>query len=151
MTDLLSISVAMFAGLMMTRALKKLHLPDVTAYLVAGVLIGPCLLGALKVPGLGFNSYEQLDGLSVISDLALGFIAFSIGNEFRLEQLKETGRQAFIVGIAQAVVTTIVVDLALLLVHFCHASGHDYPGGADPGGHRRRHRPCRHFDGGASV
>lgn len=118
MTDLLSISVAMFAGLMMTRALKKLHLPDVTAYLVAGVLIGPCLLGALKVPGLGFNSYEQLDGLSVISDLALGFIAFSIGNEFRLEQLKETGRQAFIVGIAQAVVTTIVVDLALLVVHF---------------------------------
>ena len=118
MTDLLSISVAMFAGLMMTRALKKLHLPDVTAYLVAGVLIGPCLLGALKVPGLGFNSYEQLDGLSAISDLALGFIAFSIGNEFRLEQLKETGRQAFIVGIAQAVVTTIVVDLALLVVHF---------------------------------
>lgn len=118
MTDLLSISVAMFAGLMMTRALKKLHLPDVTAYLVAGVLIGPCLLGALKVPGLGFNSYEQLDGLSVISDLALGFIAFSIGNEFRLEQLKETGRQAFIVGIAQAVVTAIVVDLALLVVHF---------------------------------
>ena len=118
MTDLLSISVAMFAGLMMTRALKKLHLPDVTAYLVAGVLIGPCLLGAMKVPGLGFNSYEQLDGLSVISDLALGFIAFSIGNEFRLEQLKETGRQAFIVGIAQAVVTTIVVDLALLVVHF---------------------------------
>lgn len=118
MTDLLSISVAMFAGLMMTRALKKLHLPDVTAYLVAGVLIGPCLLGALKVSGLGFNSYEQLDGLSVISDLALGFIAFSIGNEFRLEQLKETGRQAFIVGIAQAVVTTIVVDLALLVVHF---------------------------------
>ena len=118
MTDLLSISVAMFAGLMMTRALKKLHLPDVTAYLVAGVLIGPCLLGALKVPGLGFNSYEQLDGLSVISDLALGFIAFSIGNEFRLEQLKETGRQAFIVGIAQAVVTTIVVDLALLVEHF---------------------------------
>lgn len=118
MTDLLSISVAMFARLMMTRALKKLHLPDVTAYLVAGVLIGPCLLGALKVPGLGFNSYEQLDGLSVISDLALGFIAFSIGNEFRLEQLKETGRQAFIVGIAQAVVTTIVVDLALLVVHF---------------------------------
>lgn len=118
MTDLLSISIAMFAGLMMTRALKKLHLPDVTAYLVAGVLIGPCLLGALKVPGLGFNSYEQLDGLSVISDLALGFIAFSIGNEFRLEQLKETGRQAFIVGIAQAVVTAIVVDLALLVVHF---------------------------------
>lgn len=118
MTDLLSISVAMFAGLMMTRALKKLHLPDVTAYLVAGVLIGPCLLGALKVPGLGFNSYEQLDRLGVISDLALGFIAFSIGNEFRLEQLKETGRQAFIVGIAQAVVTTIVVDLALLVVHF---------------------------------
>ena len=117
MTSLLALSVAMFAGLMMTRAVKNLHLPDVTAYLVAGVLIGPCFIGALNIPGLGFYSYDQLEGLGLISDVALGFIAFSIGNEFRLSQLKETGRQAFIVGVLQAVAATLLVDAALLLFH----------------------------------
>ena len=107
----------MFAGLMLTRIGNKFRLPDVTAYLVAGVLIGPCLLGALGIPGLGFSGYEELHALGVISDVALGFIAFSIGNEFRLSQLRETGRQALIIGILQAVVTTLVVDCALLGLH----------------------------------
>ena len=87
----------MFAGLMMTRLLKKSHLPDVTAYLVAGVLIGPCFIGALGIPGIGFESYEELEGVGLISDVALGFIAFSIGNEFRLSQLKETGKHIHII------------------------------------------------------
>ena len=116
MSELLSLSVAMFAGLMMTRVLGRLKLPDVTAYLIAGVLIGPCCIGALHIPGLGFGSAEELDGLNLISLVALGFIAFSIGNEFRLSQLRETGRQALVIGILQAVVTTLLVDAALLLV-----------------------------------
>ena len=94
MTALLSLAVAMFAGLMMTRLLKKSRLPDVTAYLVAGVLIGPCAIGALHIPGIGFSSYEALESVGLISKVALGFIAFSIGNEFRMSQLKETGKQA---------------------------------------------------------
>ena len=118
LNELLNISVAMFAGLMLTRLGNKFRLPDVTAYLVAGVLIGPCVLGALHVPGLGFSSFEELDALGAISDVALGFIAFSIGNEFRLSQLRETGRQAFVIGILQAVITTLLVDCALLGVHF---------------------------------
>ena len=118
MSILLSLSVAMFAGLMMTRLIGRLKLPDVTAYLIAGVLIGPCMLGALCIPGFGFHSFEQLDVLGLVSQVALGFIAFSIGNEFRLSQLRETGRQALTIGILQAVVTTLLVDLALLLVHF---------------------------------
>ena len=118
MTELLSLSIAMFAGLMMTRVMTRWHLPDVTAYLIAGLLIGPCFVGALGVPGLGFASYEELHGLSLISDVALGFIAFSIGNEFRLSQLRETGKQALVIGILQAVITTCCVDLALLLFHF---------------------------------
>lgn len=118
MTALLSLSVAMFAGLMMTRAIKRFHLPDVTAYLVAGVLIGPCAVGALNLPGIGFRSYEELAGISVISDVALGFIAFSIGNEFRLSQLRETGRQALVIGILQAVITTLVTDAALIAFHY---------------------------------
>ena len=117
LNELLNISVAMFAGLMLTRLGNKLRLPDVTAYLVAGVLIGPCLIGALHIPGLGFSSFEERDSLGVISDVALGFIAFSIGNEFRLSQLRETGKQALVIGILQAVVTTLVVDAALLGLH----------------------------------
>ena len=115
---LLEISVALLAGLMMTRLMSRFHLPDVTAYLIAGVLIGPCLLGRLGISGVGFQSYASLDALGLISDVALGFIAFSIGNEFRLTALKETGRQAFIVGVVQAVVATLLVDAVLLGFHF---------------------------------
>ena len=117
MTELLSLSVAIFAGLMMTRVMSLWKLPDVTAYLVAGVLIGPSLIGSLGIPGLGFKSFEELEGLGLISDVALGFIAFSIGNEFRLSQLRETGKQATIIGILQAVITALLVDLALIVFH----------------------------------
>ena len=116
MSELLSLSVAMFAGLMMTRVLGKLKLPDVTSYLIAGVLIGPCCLGALHIPGLGFGSAGELESLNLISLVALGFIAFSIGNEFRLSQLRETGKQALVVGVLQAVAATLLVDLVLLLI-----------------------------------
>ena len=118
MTTLLSIAFALFAGLMMTRIMSKFHLPDVTAYLIAGLLIGPYFLGRLGIPGIGFSSYEQLDGLDLISNVALGFIAFSIGNEFRLSALKKTGRQATIIGIFQACMATVLVDLVLICFHF---------------------------------
>ena len=118
MQTLLLIAVALFAGLLMTRLFVKFHLPDVTAYLVAGVLIGPCVLGRLGIPCLGFNTFEQVDSLSMISDVALGFIAFAIGHEFRLSALKQTGKQATIIGILQAVVATICVDISLVALHF---------------------------------
>jgi len=118
MSVLLSVSVAMLAGLLMTRVLKPLHLPAVTAYLVAGVLIGPYCLGALHIDGLGFTSAEAVSRLSLVSEVALGFIAFSIGNEFRLEDLKHIGRQALIIGVFQAVAATVLVDFALIALHF---------------------------------
>lgn len=114
MSTLLSISVALLAGLLMTRVLKPFRMPDVTAYLLAGVLVGPFCLGQLGVAGLGFNSLESVASLSLIAEVALGFIAFSIGNEFRLDELKHTGHQALVVGIVQALVATLFVDLALL-------------------------------------
>lgn len=118
MNILLSVSVALLAGLLMTRVFKPFKLPAVTAYLIAGVLIGPYCLGALDiVDGLGFSSMEEVSSLSVISQVALGFIAFSIGSEFRLEDLKKIGKQAFIIGIFQALVATLFVDLALFAVH----------------------------------
>ena len=118
MEILLSLSVALFVGLMLSRIAKKLNLPAVTAYLVAGILVGPYLLGSLNIKGLGFNSMEQVESLSLLSDVALGFIAFSIGNEFRLSQLKKTGKQATVIGIFQAVVATLLVDAVLIGVHF---------------------------------
>ncbi len=118
MQSLLLIATALFAGLLMTRLFKKFNLPDVTAYLVTGVLIGPCCLGALGIQGLGFTTFEEVDSLGVISDVALGFIAFAIGHEFRLSALKQTGRQATIIGILQAVITTVVVDVILIVFHF---------------------------------
>lgn len=117
MSTLLSVSIALLAGLIMTRVFKPLKLPSVTAYLIAGVLVGPYCLGALHVPGLGFNSAEAVAGMSLLSEVALGFIAFSIGNEFRLSDLKHTGKQAVIIGIFQALVATLFVDIALVVTH----------------------------------
>ena len=114
---LISIAVAMLVGLMLTRPAKLFGLPAVTGYLVAGLLIGPYLLGALGVEGLGFNSMEQVESMSILTQTALGFIAFTIGNEFRLSQLKNMGKKAITIGIAQAVGTTIAVDVILIVVH----------------------------------
>lgn len=118
MQVLLCLSVALFAGLMLSRLAKLVKLPAVTAYLVAGILIGPYLIGALGIPGLGFVSMDDIKTYSIISDVALGFIAFSIGNEFRLSQLKKIGKQATVIGIWQAVFTTVLVDIALIALHF---------------------------------
>lgn len=113
----LSLSIALLAGLLLSRLVKIVKLPAVTAYLIAGVLIGPFIIGALDIPGIGISA-EQIEGFGIISDLALGFIAFSMGNEFRLAQLKKIGKQATFIGIAQALVTTIVVDAGLIGLHF---------------------------------
>ncbi|MBE7077839.1 MAG: cation:proton antiporter [Clostridiales bacterium] len=118
MQALLSLSIALLAGLMLSRVAKLAKLPAVTAYLVAGILIGPYCLGAFGVKGLGFVSMEDIETYSLLCDVALGFIAFSIGNEFRLSQLKKIGKQATIIGIFQAVFTTLLVDAALITVHF---------------------------------
>lgn len=117
MSTLLSVSIALLFGLLMTRVFKPLKLPSVTAYLIAGVIIGPYCLGRLGIAGLGFASSESVSALGLISDVALGFIAFSIGSEFRLEDLKHTGKQAFIIGIFQALVATLFVDVALYGLH----------------------------------
>ena len=118
MEILLSLSIALLAGLLLSRLAKLVNLPAVTAYLVAGILVGPYLLGQFGVNGLGFISESNVHSFAIVCDVALGFIAFSIGNEFRLSQLKQIGKQATIVGILQAVVTTLLVDIALILLHF---------------------------------
>lgn len=119
---LLTLSIALLSGLLLSRLAKKVGLPAVTAYLVAGVLIGPFFLGKL---GIGFNAETNSPHYySILSDLALGFIAFAIGNEFRLAQLKKIGKQATIIGIAQALFTTVVVDIALIALSFILPEGY---------------------------
>ena len=101
MLPLMTTSVALLAGLMATRVFKKMHLnfPDVTAFLLAGLAVGPFCLGRLGIPGLGFCTFEDIASLGLLSNVALGFIAFSIGSEFRLSELQHTGRQALVIGI----------------------------------------------------
>ena len=117
MEILLAIGIAMFAGLFLSRLTSKWNLPDVTSYLVAGVLVGPLVLGQLGVPGLGFNSMEFVEKMGLLCDVALGFIAFSIGSEFRVSALRQTGKQATVIAIFQALTATVLVDLTLLGLH----------------------------------
>ena len=128
---LLSVAISLFAGLMLTRVLKPLKLPDVTSYLIGGVLIGTFCLGRFILNGysMGFNSeVAPADSFSLISDCALGFIAFDIGNEFRISELKKTGKQATVIGILQALAATVCVDIALIITHsiLLKVTGKDY-------------------------
>ncbi len=126
MSVLLCLSIALLVGLLLSRLAKKVNLPAVTAYLVAGILVGPYLLGQIPLEGLGFTATiidgkvksHFIESFTILSDVALGFIAFAIGNEFRLTQLKKIGKQATIIGILQAVITTVLVDIALIALHF---------------------------------
>ena len=114
---LLCLAIALLGGLLMSRLAKVVNLPAVTAYLITGLLLGPFVIGRFGVLGLGFTSLEIVDSLKILSQVALGFIAFAIGNEFRLSQLKVMGKQAVTVRILQAVGTTILVDAALIVTH----------------------------------
>ncbi len=127
MTTLLALSIALLAGLLMTRACKPLGLPAVTGYLIAGILIGPFCLGHLGVEGLGFISIENAETFSIVSEVALGFIAFTIGNEFRLSSIKKIGKQAFVIAIFGALVATLFVDGALVAFSFIAPGVIDIP------------------------
>ncbi len=128
METLLCLSICLFAGLMLSRVAKIFKLPAVTAYLVAGILVGPYVLGSFHVPGIGFTSMGDIKAYDIIPDVALGFIAFLIGNEFRISQLKQIGKQATVIGIFQALVTCVLVDAVLIGVHFVFPDKLSLPG-----------------------
>ncbi len=117
MEVLFAISLSLVAGLLVSRLVKPLKLPAVTGYLIAGILIGPYCLGRLDLPGM-LHTMEDVEALSIISKVALGFIAFAIGTEFELKNLKKIGKQAVVVGVVQGLVTALVVDAALIGLHF---------------------------------
>ena len=121
-TELICLAVALIGGLLMSRLTKLLNLPAVTAYLVAGLLLGPYCLGGLGIGGMGFQTMEQVEAQRILTQTVLGFIAFSMGNEFRLSQLKNMGGKAIFIGVVQAVVTTLLVDAVLIGLHFAFPS-----------------------------
>lgn len=150
---LICMSLSLIAGLLASRAAKAVRLPAVTSYLVAGLLLGPFFLGRLGLSGwgFGFGSLAQVESYGIITQVALGFIAFVIGNEFRLSALEKMGRQAVTVGILQAVITTVLVDIALVALHFARPDVISMASANHAGCHRLCHSPCRHPDGGQAV
>lgn len=121
MDQLMTIATALALALLFTRFFKKLgiNFPDVTVFLLTGLVLGPYCLGKFSIPGLGFASFDELEQYNFIPTVALGFIAFSIGNEFKLSQLKGIGKQATVIGILQAITAMLIVDFVLLtFIHF---------------------------------
>ena len=110
MNILLSLAFAMIVGLLLTRVVKLVHLPNVTGYLAAGLLVGPYVLNVFPT--------DELTAVSSISAVALGFIAFSIGNEFKFSHLKHIGKNAIIICLFQALLAAALVDIVLLLAGF---------------------------------
>ena len=107
MNILLLVGITMMAGLVMSRAAKLVKLPNVTAFLVAGLIIGPCVAGII--------SKEQAESMGVISEAALGFIAYSIGGEFKLNYLKKIGKAPLTITFFQGIMTAVCVDVGLIL------------------------------------
>lgn len=105
---LLSLGAAIAVGLLFNRVVKRLGLPNVTGYLVAGVLIGPCCLQIIPS--------HWIESLSLLVNVALGFIAFSIGGEFRFSKIRTIGKPVLIITFMQALVTTAIVDIGLALI-----------------------------------
>lgn len=108
MNTLLGLSLGMIVGLLMTRIMKKINLPNVTGYLIAGLLVGPYCLNIF--------SADDLDGMAILTNAALGFIAFSIGGEFKLSSLKQLGAKVFVITLFEAVGATVLVSTVLILM-----------------------------------
>lgn len=104
------LGIAMVAGLVLSRVVKKLRLPNVTGYLIAGLLIGPCVLGLVP--------QAALDKLNIITTIALGFIAFSIGGEFKLSSIRAIGKNVIIITLFQSIMAAALVDIVLCLCGF---------------------------------
>lgn len=120
-TILLAISIALIVGLIANRLIRLLHLPNVTAYLIVGILLGPYFFGLFFKDYQGVLSENLIHALGIIVDLALGFIAFSIGSEFKLQNIKKIGRGVITITILQALAALLFVMIALGV--FCLCTG----------------------------
>ena len=110
MNMLLALSLALIVGLFFSRVIRLIHLPNVTAYLVGGLLVVPSVLGLLP--------QDAVASLSVLTDVALGFIAYSIGAEFRLSYLRQIGSKPIVITLFEGLCAVALVDVALIAMGF---------------------------------
>ncbi|MGN0526726.1 MAG: cation:proton antiporter [Acutalibacteraceae bacterium] len=103
----IDLALMIFSGMALGRLVKKVKLPNVTGYLLAGLILGPSVLGVL--------SENFLDSVTIISDAALGFIAFSIGNEFKISFFKKVGITPIVIAVCESFFAVVFVTGALLL------------------------------------
>lgn len=104
------LALMIFFGMFMGRMAKHIHLPNVTGYLVAGLLIGPSVFGLIPA--------QALPNLDIIADTALGFIAFSIGTEFKISYFKRVGATPIVIAFLEALMAVVFVVAALLIAGF---------------------------------
>ncbi len=116
---LLAISVILLTGLLFTKIAKVLHFPNVTGYLVGGLIIGPSILGLVNK--------EMLTGLNILCDVALGFIALTIGFNFKVSYFKKVGAKPFIIALFEALMASVFVFCAVMIYSFI--AGKDALGG----------------------
>ncbi|HOR17835.1 MAG TPA: cation:proton antiporter [Bacilli bacterium] len=107
MNSLLILAIALFAGLLSTKLMKLVKLPNVTGYLIVGLLLGPHLINII--------GEKEIDSFSFLIEIALGFIAFSIGGEFKIENLKKIGKNVFLITFVQAFLALVFVDISLIV------------------------------------
>ena len=105
---IISIALMLFSGFLLTRVTKLLRLPNVTAYIVAGILIGPYCLDLVP--------QAMIDGTNFLSDIALAFIAFSTGEFFKLSVLRKNGAKVAVITIFEAVLASVVVFALMYFV-----------------------------------
>lgn len=100
-TVIISIAIMLFCGFAMTRLTKRLKLPNVTAYITVGILIGPFCLNLIP--------QNVIDGTDFLSDIALAFIAFSVGEFFKLNTLKKNGAKTVVITVFEAISASALV------------------------------------------
>ena len=105
---ILSLAVMLFSGFLMTRLTKLAHLPNVTGYILAGVLIGPCVLNLIPE--------TVQNGMDFVTDVALAFIAFGVGKYFKLGRLRKNGRSVLILTVFESLIAALLVFLVMAFV-----------------------------------
>jgi Kef-type K+ transport system membrane component KefB len=114
----LGLAVLLLTGLAFGKLSKKLHIPNVTGYLLGGFLIGPGFFSLFFPNYTGVVSTEYVESLKIIADIELAFIAFTVGTEFRFEYLKRLGPAPVVIAIFESLFAVIFITLGLLLFGF---------------------------------
>ena len=113
---LLQMGILILIGLLFSKLCKLVKLPNVTGYLVGGLLVGPSVLGALGIPLI---TEDFLTSMNSISELALGFIAFTIGTQFQFEYFKRVGSGPIVIAIFESLVAVLFVFLGMVFILKC--------------------------------